>query len=67
MGKYRVEITGTRRIAKKVISSVMPSDMVNAEVAAIPPEYNVKSRLIREVGPGPNTIDFNLASGRARK
>jgi len=67
MGKYRVEITGTRRIAKKVISSVMPSDMVNAEVAAIPPEYNVKSRLIREVGLGPNTIDFNLASGRARK
>jgi hypothetical protein len=67
MGKYRVEITGMKRIPKKIINPVMPSDMIDAEVAAVPPEYNTKSQLIREIALRDHTFDFDLQSDRARK
>jgi hypothetical protein len=67
MGKYRVDITGIKRIAKRVNNPVMPSDMINEEVAAVPPEFNAKSQLIREIELGDNKIDFVLQSDRARK
>jgi hypothetical protein len=67
MGKYRVEITGMKRIAKKVINAVMPSEMIDKEVAAVPPEYNAKSQLFREITLGTQTFDFDLQSSRTRK
>ena len=33
----------------------------------IPEQYNTKSSLIREVGPGSNVLDFDLKGVAARK
>jgi hypothetical protein len=61
VGRYRVEIQGTRTIpGKKILDPVMPYRFIDAEVAVVPPEYNKKSTLIKEVVVGPNQIDFEL-------
>jgi hypothetical protein len=66
-GNYRVDIQGVKKTAKNVLNPIMPAGLIREEVAAIPPEYNVKSRLIREISNGDNTIHFDLESGKARK
>jgi hypothetical protein len=61
VGKNRVEIHGTRKTGKKIISAMsgQPIDEVGNPV---PAKYNTKSELIRDVKPGSEEIDFDLKS-----
>jgi hypothetical protein len=59
-GKYRVEIRGTVTLSRQVRNATIPSELVQEEVSVIPEQYNSKSNLIREVGQGANTLNFEL-------
>ena len=59
-GKYRVEIRSTITINRPVRNAVIPSELVDEEVSVIPEQYNTKSSLIREIGPGSNVFNFDL-------
>ena len=59
-GKYRVEIRSSATIKSLVRNSTIPSELVDAEVSVVSDQYNTKSSLIREVGPGSNRFDFEL-------
>jgi hypothetical protein len=63
-GKYRVEIRSTRTLPRKVLNPTIPSELVDEEVAVIPQQYNTRSTLIREVGPGSNVLHFDLEGSR---
>jgi hypothetical protein len=60
VGKYRVEIQGTRRTQKKVADTLVPADQVLEEAAVVPLEFNRNSTLFKEVRAGHNPIDFEL-------
>jgi len=60
VGKYRVAIQGTRRLPGKKTGDPLGGGLIDAEVAIVPEKYNKKTTLIREVGVGANTIDFDL-------
>ena len=67
-GKYRVEIRSTRTSpGRKVLNPTIPTELVDEEVSVIPEQYNTKSILIREVGPGSNVEHFDLTGVAARK
>jgi hypothetical protein len=66
-GKYRVEIRSSITLNRKVVNPTIPADLVDEEVSVIPEQYNSKSNLIREVGPGSNAIDFNLEGAALRR
>ena len=66
-GKYRVEIRSTRTLPRKVLNPTIPSELVDEEVSVIPEQYNTRSSLIREVGPGSNVLDFDLKGVAARR
>jgi len=51
VGKYLVKIQSSTTLNRKVPSPSMPSHLVYQEVSVIPPEYNTRSSLIREVSP----------------
>jgi hypothetical protein len=59
-GKYRVEIRSPVTLSRQVRNPTIPSELVNEETSLIPEQYNTKSTLIREVGPGANVLHFNL-------
>jgi hypothetical protein len=59
-GRYRVEIRSTATLSRQVRNPTIPSELVNEEVSVIPEQYNSKSTLIGEVGPGANVLDFKL-------
>lgn len=59
-GKYRVEIRSTITIKRLVRNATIPSELVYAEVSVIPEKYNSESKLIREVVPGSNVLNFDL-------
>lgn len=65
-GKYRVEIRSSITLSRQIRNPTIPSELVDEEVSAIPEEYNAKSTLIREVGPGANVLNFDL-KGPARR
>ena len=66
-GRYRVEIRSTRTLPRKVLNPTIPSELVDEEVSVIPEQYNSRSTLIREVGPGSNVLNFDLKGVAARK
>jgi hypothetical protein len=67
-GKYRVEIRSTRTLpGRKVLNPTIPSELVDEEVSVIPEQYNARSSLIREVGPGSNVFNFDLTGIAARR
>jgi hypothetical protein len=66
-GRYRVEIRSTRTLPRKVLNPTIPSELVDEEVSVIPEQYNARSSLIREVGPGSNVLDFDLQGVAARR
>lgn len=64
-GKYELQFTTDRSGALagshqvKITTAIdLPDDTRAAEV--VPAQYNRQSDLVREVKPGPNTIDFDL-------
>jgi hypothetical protein len=59
-GKYRIEIRSTITINRKVRNPTIPSEFIDEEVSVIPEQYNTKSNLIREIGPGSNVFNFDL-------
>jgi hypothetical protein len=59
-GRYRVEISSTITLKRKVLNTTVPYGLVYEEVDVIPEEYNTKSREVREVKPGANVFDFDL-------
>jgi hypothetical protein len=66
-GKYRVEIRSTRTLSRKVLNPTIPSELVDEEVSVIPEQYNARSGLIREVGPGSTVVNFDLNGVAAHK
>ena len=66
-GKYRVEIRSTRTLSRKVLNPTIPSELVDEEVSVIPEQYNARSSLIREVGPGSKVFDFDLKGDAVRR
>ena len=66
-GRYRVAIRSTITINRRVRNPTIPSELVDEEVSVIPEQYNTKSSLIREVGPGSNVLNFELERAVARK
>ena len=66
-GRYRVEIRSTVTIERQVRNPTIPSELVSEEVSVIPEQYNTRSTLIREVGPGPNVLDFELEGAAPRR
>ena len=63
-GTYRVEIKSQKKTGKKmpVGSPAPPGTMAEETIEAVPPQYNKKSTLQRELKGGQNTVDFELAS-----
>jgi hypothetical protein len=56
-GKYRIEIQSVIQVPGKFM--IDPFGIpVPKEVNVVPPEFNIRSNLIREVKAGSNTIDF---------
>jgi hypothetical protein len=67
-GRYRVEIRSTRTLpGRRVMNPTVPADVVDEEVSVIPGRYNSSGGLIREVGPGSNVWDFDLAGVAASR
>jgi hypothetical protein len=67
-GKYRVEIRSTRTLpGHQVLNPTIPTELVDEEVSVIPEQYNTRSSLIREVGPGSKVVHFDLTGVAARK
>ena len=66
-GSYRVEIRSTRILERKVLNPTVPAELVDEEVSLIPEQYNTRSSLIREVGPGSNVFNFDLNGVAARR
>jgi hypothetical protein len=66
-GRYRVEIRSTRTLPRKVLNPTIPSELVDEEVSVIPEQYNARSSLVREVGPGSNVLNFDLQGVAARR
>ena len=64
-GKYRVEITATRKTGKQVKDPTFGA-MVDQVAQYLPGRYNRRSELTAEVRPGgPNDFKFDLTSGQA--
>jgi len=66
-GKYLVEIRSSTTIKRQVRNPTIPSELVDEEVSLIPSQFNSKSSLIREVGPGANVLHFDLKGATALK
>jgi hypothetical protein len=49
----------------QVRNPTIAAEFVDEEVSVIPEEYDTRSSLIREVGPGSNVLDFDLEGGAA--
>jgi hypothetical protein len=58
-GNYRVEIRWKKKTGRQVMSSD-PPNMMDETKQVIPPEFNTKSTLARELKSGTNTLDFEL-------
>jgi hypothetical protein len=65
-GKHRVELRAFRNTGRKVQDPTgPPGARMDERVPAFGPEYNDDSKLTREVKPGSNTFDFDIATKNA--
>ena len=61
-GSYRVEISATRKTGKKVMDTILQTE-VDEIVQYLPDKYNKDSELVRELTEaGPNELTFELTS-----
>jgi len=58
VGKNRVEIRGVKKTGRMVPNHMAPGTMREELVEALPPDVNVKSKMVRDVAKGSNVIDF---------
>jgi hypothetical protein len=66
-GNYRVEIRSTITLERKVLDPTIPTALVNEEVEVIHQDYNTNSKLVREIKPGANVLNFDLKGAAARR
>jgi len=59
VGKNKVVIRGFKNSGKK-IRDIWTKEMVDERVIAVPPEFNEKSDVVRDVIDGKNTFNFDL-------
>ena len=64
VGKNRIEIRAFRKTGRKIPDPTEPTRIIDEIIPAIPPEYNSKSTLIREIKEGSNSLDFDLPGSR---
>jgi hypothetical protein len=62
VGKYKVEISGTRTVPGKQMRNPVGLELIPAEEAVVFADFDQN----REVGPGLNTYDFDLKEVRKR-
>ena len=63
VGQNRVEIRASKKTGRKIPDPYGgPGQMMDETVEAVPPQYNAKSTLVREVEPGQNLLSFELAA-----
>jgi hypothetical protein len=68
VGKNRVELRAFKRTGREVQDATKPAGNFTLEwVPALPPEYNDQSTVVREIKPGDNTFDFDIAVTAAGK
>jgi hypothetical protein len=60
IGKNKVEIRANRKTGKKIPNAMAPGRFIDEQVEALPPEYNTRSTLIKQVVAGANNFDFDL-------
>lgn len=62
IGRNRVELRAFKKSGREMQDATKPTGSVSAEwVPAIPPQYNTDSTLVRDIKPGDNRIDFDIA------
>jgi hypothetical protein len=66
-GRYRVEIRSTITLDRQIRDTTIPSELVDEEVSVIPEQYNTRSNLTWEIGPGSNVLNFDLKRVVARR
>jgi hypothetical protein len=63
VGKNRVELRSFKMSDKKIQDPTAPPGTLTAmRVQAFPPEYNEQSKVVKEIRPGSNTIDFDVVT-----
>jgi hypothetical protein len=62
IGRNRVELQGNMKTGRKVPSAIPGEKERDELVSAFPPEYSSDSKLVREINPGSNIINFDLSS-----
>jgi hypothetical protein len=60
IGKNKVVIRANRKTGRKITNAMDPGATIDEQAEMLPPEYNTKSTLIKEVVAGANTFDFDL-------
>ncbi len=61
VGKNRVELRATRKTGKKVQDpTAKPGTLVEEVGESFPGEYNIDSKMSRDVQEGSNTLDFEI-------
>lgn len=58
-GNYRVEIRWQKKTGRKIPSDD-PPNLMDETRQVIPEQFNAKSKTVREIKPGNNTLDFDL-------
>lgn len=61
-GKMRVTVSSEQVVGKRKRYETPDSPMVDIKKERLPERYNSKSELTRAIGPGENTVDFELKS-----
>lgn len=63
VGRYRVEIRGTRKSGKMIPKAMAPpGEMIEEEVEAVAAKYNAQSELTTDVKAGENVANFDVKS-----
>jgi hypothetical protein len=62
VGQNRVEITGNRKTGTKTRDPSNPKREIDQSEQFVPEKFNRKSELVKTVGQGANSIDFELRS-----
>lgn len=62
VGTVRVEIHWAKVVGKKKAFDMPESPMIDELKEVVPAKYNTQSKLVKEIIPGRNKIDFELTS-----
>jgi hypothetical protein len=60
IGKNKVVIRANRKTGKKIPNAMAPGRFIDEQAEILPPQYNTKSTLFKEIVAGANTFDLDL-------